>query len=84
MALTKSGFKTNLVSFWRQNCRRRGEEEKREEEKRKRKKRRARRKNQDQRYGTLDLCMELTLGMNSCMNFHTIAWLFVVPKPRVC
>ena len=28
--------------------------------------------------------MELTLGMNSCMNFHTIAWLLVVPKPRVC
>ena len=23
--------------------------------------------------------MELTLGMNSCMNFHTIAWLLVVP-----
>ena len=35
MALTKSGFKTNLVSFWRQNRRRRGEEEKREEEERK-------------------------------------------------
>ena len=28
--------------------------------------------------------IELTLGMNSCMNFHTIAWLLVVPKPRVC
>ena len=28
--------------------------------------------------------MELTLGMNSCMNFQTIAWLFVVPKLRVC
>ena len=52
MALKKSGFKTNLVSFWRQNRRRRGEEEKREEEKRKRKKRRGRRRNQDQRYGT--------------------------------
>ena len=35
MALIKSGFKTNLVSFWRQNRRRRGEEEKREEEERK-------------------------------------------------
>ena len=23
--------------------------------------------------------MELTLGMNSYMNFHTIAWLLVVP-----
>ena len=55
MALTKSGFKTNLVSFWRQNRRRRGEEEKREEEKRKRKKRRGRRSNQDQRYGTTNL-----------------------------
>ena len=27
--------------------------------------------------------MELTLGMNSCMNFHTSAWLLVVPKARV-
>ena len=54
MALTKFGFKTNLVSFWRQNRRRRGEEEKREEEKRKRKKRRGRR-NQDQRYGATNL-----------------------------
>ena len=22
--------------------------------------------------------------MNFCMNFHTIAWLLVVPKPRAC
>ena len=28
--------------------------------------------------------MELTLGMNSCMKFHTIVWLLVVSKPRVC
>ena len=31
--------------------------------------------------------METNLGygiMNSCMNFHTIEWLLVVPKPRAC
>ena len=54
MALTKSGFKTHLVSFWRQNRRTRGKERRREEEEEeeKRKKRRGRKRNHDQRYGT--------------------------------
>ena len=43
-------------------------EEEEEEEKKKR-----REGKEDQRYGT----------MNSCMNFHTIAWLVACPKPRV-
>ena len=64
-----------LVSF--------GKKEKREEEEKKGKKREEPRSSKP-RYGTLDFCMELTLGMNSCMNFHKIAWLLVVPKPRVC
>ena len=69
MALTKSGFKTNLVSFWRQNRRRRGEEEKREEEKRKREKKKREKKRRGRREeeegGTKIKGMELlTLGMD--------------------
>ena len=53
--------------------RRKGEEEKREEEEEEAKKKRRRRE------AKIKKGMELTLGLNSCMNFHTIAWLLVVP-----
>ena len=63
MALTKSGFKTNFVSFWRKkNRRRRGEEEKRE-------KRRGRGRREEEEGGTKIKGMELTLDMNSIMDF---------------
>ena len=76
MDLTKHGFKDKkLVSFGGGTNREGGKEEKR---KRKKKKRRRGRGDQASQG------MELTLGMNSCMNFHTIAWLLAVPKPRVC
>ena len=55
------------------------------EKKRKReKKRRGRRRREEEKEKIKQKGMELTLGMNSCMNFHTVAWLLVVPKPRVC
>ena len=50
--------------------------EKRREETRKREKKKEKeekKKGRAKRYGT----------MNSCMNFHTIAWLVACPKPRV-
>ena len=63
MALTKHGFKKNLVSFWRPNRRERREEEKREEEEEEEKKKRREEEGekfkQAKRYGTLDFCMEL-------------------------
>ena len=59
--------------FERPNCRERGEEEKREEEEEEEEEK-SRKMEEPKRYGT----------MNSCMNFHTIAWLVSCPKPRVC
>ena len=56
------------------------ERERREKERR----RRRRRGKEEEEKEIKQKGMELTLGMNSCMNFHTIAWLLVVPKPRVC
>ena len=46
-------------------------EEEEEEEEEKKERREGERKSK--RYGT----------MNSCMNFHAIAWLVACPKPRV-
>ena len=67
-------LRPNLVSFGKNQKRKRersrGEEEEEEEEEKK-KRREGERKSK--RYGT----------MNSCMNFHTIAWLVVCSKPRV-
>ena len=40
---------------------------------------RGRRRRVEEEVGDQAKSMELTLGMNSCMNFHTIAWLLVVP-----
>ena len=58
MALTKSGFKTNLVSFWRQK-KTVEEEEKRKREKkrrgRKKKKRKSKQSQAPKRYGTTNL-----------------------------
>ena len=51
----------------------------RKERRREKEKEEERRKKEESSQG-----MELTLGINSGMNFHTITWLFVVPKPRVC
>ena len=61
------------LSFLRDHNRRerRGEEEEEEEEEKK--KRREEEREDPKRYGT----------MNSCMNFHTVAWLVAFPKPRV-
>ena len=56
----------------------------REGEKKKKRKRKRRRKEEEEEGGVKQKGMELTLGMNSCMNFHTIVWLLVVSKPRVC
>ena len=77
MALTKkkkNGIRVIGLSFLRDQKRkrerRRGEEEEEEEEE---KKKRRGRERKSKRYGT----------MNSCMNFHTIAWLVACPKPRV-
>ena len=73
--LSKHGnLKTKIGLIWEGRIKREGEGEGEE------KKKGRRWRSQDQ--GSQG--MELTLGMNSCMNFHTIAWLFVVPKPRVC
>ena len=46
------------------------------EEKRKRKKKKRRRGRGDQakRYGTLEFCMELTLGMDSIMDHMNFVW----------
>ena len=54
--------------------RRRGREEEEEEEEEKKFK---------QEKG-MELWIFLYGIINYCMNFHTIAWLLVVPKPRVC
>ena len=72
MALTKHGFKDQNWSHFLEGEqtvegeKRREEEEEEEEEK-------------EEEEGGAKKGMELTLGMNSCMNFHTIAWLLVVP-----
>ena len=77
MALTKNLDKSNwsLIFERPKNVkeeRRRGEEEE-EEEKEEEKKKRKEGERKSKRYGT----------MNSCMNFHAIAWLVACPKPRV-
>ena len=76
MALTNMGFKDQIWSHFGDQNREREKSKRREEEEEKKKKKRKKKRSQKG--------MELTLGMNSCMNFHTIAWLLVVPKPRVC
>ena len=61
--LNKHGLKDqNWSPIWGRAQKRMGEGE--EKRKRKKKKRRRGRGDQAKRYGTLDLCMELTLGMN--------------------
>ena len=75
MALTNMGLKTkNWSHVGEEQTVNRGKERRREEEEEEEK-----RKKEIKQKG-----MKLTLGTNFCMNFHTIAWLFVVPKPRVC
>ena len=80
MALTNMRFKDQNWSHLRRDQNRGEEGEKRKREK----KRRGRRRREEEEEEIKQKGMELTLGMNSCMNFHTIAWLLVVPKPRVC
>ena len=80
MALTNMRFKDQNWSHLRRDQKRGEEGEKRKIEK----KRRGRRRREEEEEEIKQKGMELTLGMNSCMNFLTIAWLLVVPKPRVC
>ena len=76
MALTKKKLDKSNWSLILRDQKRKRREEKGRRRRRGRgreieEKRRSSRK--IQRYGT----------MNSCMNFHTIAWLVACPKPRV-
>ena len=80
MALTNMRFKDQNWSHLRRDQKRGEEGEKRKREK----KRRGRRIREEEEEEIKQKGMELTLGKNFCMNFHTIEWLLVVPKPRVC
>ena len=74
----KSGFKANLVSFWRPNW-----EEKKGKREKKKKERRS--SQASQRYGTLDFVWKLNLCMDSMrlsMNFHALM-VILLPKSRV-
>ena len=75
------GFKSNWSLIFERPNRR--ERERRGEKRRRRRRRREEEEEKREKQAKIK-GMELTLGMNSCMNFHTIAWLLIVPKPRVC
>ena len=73
----KSGFKPNLVSFWRPNREEKREEEEEEEEKE--------RRSGDQAKQSSIKVWKLTLFMNPmrlCMNFHALM-VILLPKSRV-
>ena len=69
---SKFDLRPNLVSNWgREKRRERGEEEKREEEEE---------EEEEDGGAKIQKGMEFNLGYGSCMNFHTIAWLWMSPN----